>query len=179
MRRDLAHSAKLILLKCPLDFGVCAHYKRTSTNDWLVERFSVHNKKLGIGLGPYCDMIASAGEDCEVAFGYISTVVDANLATQYEKDARVPIGQWKFRGFSSAEIYIPQIDRCERLCGPFAFAKFPCDDAHSSGILRQCDDWNLFLEQVLIARLGILVLCAQVHPKLHHLEDAAFAREFF
>ena len=61
---------------------MCVHYKRTSTNDWLVERFSVHNKKLGIGLRPYCDMIASAGEDCEVAFGYISTVVDANLATQ-------------------------------------------------------------------------------------------------
>src|SRR5712671_1559088 len=106
--RDLTDPTKLVILKRLLDFGVCVHYKRTSANDWLVERFSVHNKKLGIGLCLYCDMIASAGEDCEIAFGYIRTVGDSNLATQYEKDARVPIGQWKFCGFSSAEIYIPQ-----------------------------------------------------------------------
>jgi len=48
--RDLTHSAKLIILKCVLDFGVCIHYKRTSAYDWLVEWFSVHKQKVRIGL---------------------------------------------------------------------------------------------------------------------------------
>ena len=48
--RDLAHSAASIILNCVLYFGVCVHYKRTSTHDWFVERFSVHKQKVGIGL---------------------------------------------------------------------------------------------------------------------------------
>src|SRR6267154_5790544 len=51
------------------------------------------------------------------------------------------------------------------------------DDSHRSGVVRQFDIWNLRLEQGLITRFRALVLRAQVHPKLHHLESAAFARE--
>src|SRR6185369_17115067 len=40
-------------------------------------------------------------------------------------------------------------------------------------------DWNLSLEKVLVPWVSIFVLCAKVHPKLHHFEGAAFARELF
>src|SRR5206468_10132721 len=123
------------------------------------------------------DAIAGTLEDGQIAFACFALTVDKDFTTQYENRSGVAVGQRKFRRPSGAEIHIPQIDGRESFRRTFAPVVIACDDSHYSGVVRQFDIWNLRLEQGLITRFRALVLRAQVHPKLHHLESAAFARE--
>lgn len=59
----------------------------------------------------------------------------------------------------------------------FLSGKVTGDDAHGSSGLRQFHVGNLHLEQGLITGFGTLVLRAQIHPKLNHLQRTAAARE--
>jgi hypothetical protein len=51
------------------------------------------------------------------------------------------------------------------------------DDAHRPGVLRKRHLGNLSLEKGLVTRRSALVLRAEIHPELNHLQGAALAGE--
>jgi len=80
----------------------CSLNKRTSTNDWLVEGFSTHELKVGIGPTPPRQRTRLSREDCEAAFSYIGAVDAGHLLL--ENILVCPLGSGRCADFPACKL---------------------------------------------------------------------------
>ena len=120
-----------------LDLRAAVHHKRAVPHHRLGERFAAHQEDLCVHFRLQSDSLACAGEDGQVAFTCFTLTVQDDFAAQHKNRGRVAVWSRQLRRFAGAEIHIPQADGCECLRRTFVPVKFPGNDAHSSGVLRQ------------------------------------------